>query len=351
MRLVKKIVSCILVLSILFSVMCVGTVNSYAARGSYSVTLDADKDGYFLKFVADKYTDVAKSYNKRTMPLFGLYFYCKEYTYFLDVCLLPTITQYSLERKPANSSKDFRSFLGIEEDTSSPNSSLTIVFRPAKHERESLEYDEFLEDMKTCSKIKFKYDVFLDDFIYDELQINLRCTSAARNYTRVKDISSLKMSDISDCVYTGEEIEPKSLKIKDGDKTLKKGTDYTVTYENNKDIGKATAIIEGKGNYSGSKKVYFKIVPKKTALKVTKKTNSRIKLTWNEVDNADGYVIYCSTNGGKYKKIKTVYSGKRTITLKNFDYKNNTYKFKIKVFTEVDSERYYSAFSKVKKVS
>lgn len=56
--------------------------------------------------------------------------------------------------------------------------------------------------------------------------------------------------------YTGYKLEP-ALKVtaKNDGKTvsLKKGTDYTVTYKNNvKCGGKATIIIKGKGNYSGS---------------------------------------------------------------------------------------------------
>lgn len=40
---------------------------------------------------------------------------------------------------------------------------------------------------------------------------------------------------------------------------LKEGTDYTLTYSNNTEIGKADVIITGKGEYSGKKKVSFNI--------------------------------------------------------------------------------------------
>ncbi len=44
--------------------------------------------------------------------------------------------------------------------------------------------------------------------------------------------------------------------------TLKKNTDYTVTYENNTEIGTATVTITGKGNYTGTLTKTFKIVEK-----------------------------------------------------------------------------------------
>ena len=46
---------------------------------------------------------------------------------------------------------------------------------------------------------------------------------------------------------------------------LTAGTDYTVAYTDNKAIGKATATVTGKGNYTGTKSVQFNIIPDPTA--------------------------------------------------------------------------------------
>ena len=51
----------------------------------------------------------------------------------------------------------------------------------------------------------------------------------------------------------------------DGTKTLAKGTDYTVAYTGNINVGTATATITGTGNYSGTKNQTFKIVAKSVA--------------------------------------------------------------------------------------
>lgn len=59
--------------------------------------------------------------------------------------------------------------------------------------------------------------------------------------------------------YKGKAVKPK-LKVKVSGVTLKKGRDYSVSYKKNKKRGKATITIKGKGNYTGTKKVTFKIV-------------------------------------------------------------------------------------------
>ena len=66
-----------------------------------------------------------------------------------------------------------------------------------------------------------------------------------------KDISQASVDAIPDQIYTGAAIQP-SVTIKDGDKTLTEGTDYTATYQDNTNIGTATVTITGKGSYTGS---------------------------------------------------------------------------------------------------
>ncbi len=51
--------------------------------------------------------------------------------------------------------------------------------------------------------------------------------------------------------YDGTAKTP-TVTIKDGDKTLKNGTDYTLKYDNNTAIGTATVTITGKGSYVGT---------------------------------------------------------------------------------------------------
>ncbi len=58
--------------------------------------------------------------------------------------------------------------------------------------------------------------------------------------------------------YTGSALTP-SPTVTLGGKVLKRGTDYTVSYANNKNAGTATVTVTGKGDYTGSAKGTFKI--------------------------------------------------------------------------------------------
>lgn len=61
----------------------------------------------------------------------------------------------------------------------------------------------------------------------------------------------------------GEPVEP-VVTVKFGGNILQKDTHYTVEYRNNRNVGTATAVITGKGDYAGTKKVTFKIAPTAT---------------------------------------------------------------------------------------
>lgn len=78
-----------------------------------------------------------------------------------------------------------------------------------------------------------------------------------------KDISTLTISDIADKPYTGQAIEPE-IKIKDGTKDLVKDLDFNVIYQNNIEVGQATATIMGIGDYEGRVEKTFNIVEVKT---------------------------------------------------------------------------------------
>ena len=74
--------------------------------------------------------------------------------------------------------------------------------------------------------------------------------------------------DMNDCTatlerssfsYDGEEHAP-TITVTNGGKPMTEGTDYTVTYLNNREVGKASAEIVGKGCFVGSKTVEFDII-------------------------------------------------------------------------------------------
>lgn len=73
-----------------------------------------------------------------------------------------------------------------------------------------------------------------------------------------KDITKLGSLLFSDVTYNGNP-QQRDFEIKDGNYTLIKNTDYTVSYENNTNVGTAKIIIEGINNYKNSKEYTFNI--------------------------------------------------------------------------------------------
>ena len=93
------------------------------------------------------------------------------------------------------------------------------------------------------------------------------------------------------------------------DATFKKNKDYTISVSGkHKSIGKYTCTIKFKGNYTGTVKKTFKIVPKKVkGVKTSKRKTTSIYATWSKVKGAQGYKVYrYSYKDGKYKHYKTV---------------------------------------------
>ncbi len=79
-----------------------------------------------------------------------------------------------------------------------------------------------------------------------------------------KSASTLTIDPIANQTYTGSALIP-SVILKDGSLTLTLGTDYTIAYSNNTNVGTATATITGIGNYTGTKTQTFVIVAKATS--------------------------------------------------------------------------------------
>ena len=79
---------------------------------------------------------------------------------------------------------------------------------------------------------------------------------------------SVSISAVGRQTYTGREIKP-TPKLRFGGARLVQGTDYELSYSNNVRTGRATITITGKGNFSGSCDLSFRIVeaPEETSAK------------------------------------------------------------------------------------
>jgi hypothetical protein len=82
-----------------------------------------------------------------------------------------------------------------------------------------------------------------------------------QTFSIVKLVSSTTIDPIANQTYSGTAIAPSAV-VKDGNTTLTLGTDYTVAFTNNTNVGTATVTITGAGNFTGTKSQTFTIVAK-----------------------------------------------------------------------------------------
>lgn len=172
-----------------------------------------------------------------------------------------------------------------------------------------------------------------------------------------KAISKAKVSSIATQTYTGKAIKP-SLTVKYGSKTLKSGTDYTVKYANNKNVGVATVTITGKGSYTGTVKKTFTIRPKSTTISKIAPASKRFTIKWKKQSvQTTGYQIQYSTSSKfEAKKTETMTVRKPSeISAKVLRLKGATkYYVRIRTYKNVKvngkSRNIFSAWSKAKTV-
>lgn len=75
-------------------------------------------------------------------------------------------------------------------------------------------------------------------------------------------LESCTVSDIPDQTFTGKAITPQ-ITVKDGDRILQEGTDFSVMFSNNTDVGEAAATLVGMGDYVGTVTKTFLVDPAK----------------------------------------------------------------------------------------
>ena len=95
-------------------------------------------------------------------------------------------------------------------------------------------------------------------------------------------ITESAQTDLSECtvtleqavyIFTGENIIP-GVTVKDGEKFLTEGTDYSLTCSNNRNAGTASAVMEGMGDYTGSLTKTFTIAKADQAIEASISSSS-----------------------------------------------------------------------------
>ena len=119
-----------------------------------------------------------------------------------------------------------------------------------------------------------------------------------------KSISSASVSlSIATYSFDGKFKTP-SVTVKLGSTALRKGIDYVVSYRNNKNVGKATVVITGKGLYAGTITRTFVINPAKQEIQKLTAKSKGFYIDYAAKGHATGYEIQYATNSSFLAEIK-----------------------------------------------
>lgn len=167
----------------------------------------------------------------------------------------------------------------------------------------------------------------------------------------IPHISSVSLSK-TEYNYNGKKKTPSVTVLDSMGAKLTKDTDYTVTYGSGcKNVGKYGVTITYKGNYSGSKTLYFTILPKTTKITKTTAKKNQITIKWNKISaQRTGYQIqYSKKSNFSSKKSVKIKTNTTSTTIKKLT-KNKKYYIRIRTYKTINSKTYYSAWSAVKSV-
>ena len=175
--------------------------------------------------------------------------------------------------------------------------------------------------------------------------------SVSKTFKIKNNFKKATVSGISNKSYTGKNIT-QSITVKYNGKTLKNGTDYTVSYSSNKKIGTATVKIAGKGSYTGTITKTFKINPAKQEIQKLTAKSKAFFVDWAQKGSASGYEIQYATNS-KFTSAKkvTITSNKTDKTTVSKLSGKKKYYVRVRSYTTVKGTKYYGAWSASKSVT
>lgn len=148
--------------------------------------------------------------------------------------------------------------------------------------------------------------------------------------------------------YTGRWVKP-NVTLKVGKVKLKKNRDYTLVYRNNLQIGKASVVIRGMGNFTGKKTITFKIVPQTPKIQKFKKNKKSFVITYSSGKMVHGYRMEVSTASSfaAKKTQKYILNGNR---FEACGLKKGTYYIRVKAYYSKKGKRYESGYTSKRKI-
>lgn len=164
------------------------------------------------------------------------------------------------------------------------------------------------------------------------------------------DISQCSVKYTSVYTYTGKAITP-AVAVSLNGKNLIKGTDYTVEYLNNTDIGTAIILIKGTGGYTGTLSRSFVITgPSVKAPSGFTNTNSSptvVRLDWNKVSGVSGYKLQKWNSQKKVWETYKIFSADTVRHNQGGLREGTTLKYRIQSYKRIGNRTFYSTWSEI----
>lgn len=204
-----------------------------------------------------------------------------------------------------------------------------------------------VQNGKSCT-LKANSIYYIDLNIHSGAVVLDNVTFSVSPVINTTPISKAKIS-VGTLSYTGANVKP-SVTVKNGAKTLRKNTDYTISYTKASKVGSAVKVtINGKGNYSGKMVKTAYIVPAKPVISSTTGGKKKLTVSYKKTVGATGYQIAYSTSQNKdYKYINAgKNSSKKTISKLRSGKK---YYVKVRAYKTINGKKYYGNYSKTTSV-
>ncbi|MGI6721333.1 MAG: hypothetical protein ACOX4I_02060 [Anaerovoracaceae bacterium] len=169
-------------------------------------------------------------------------------------------------------------------------------------------------------------------------------------------LSGVVAGKLADRTYTGRAIYPTvSGLLSYGGKDLLINSDFSYSLHSNVYPGRASVVLTGMGNYTGTRTIYFNIkvkAPSRPAIrKLRSKRKGQLTVTWKAVSGASGYQVVTGRNKSCSKSRRVKYSRYRKsgVTFKKLK-RRKAYYVKVRAYKTVKGRKYYGSYSKVKKI-
>ena len=141
-----------------------------------------------------------------------------------------------------------------------------------------------------------------------------------------------------------------SIIVKYGKTKLRKDTDYSIAYKNNKDVGMASVVVSGKGKYVGSATISFKINPQKVSdITLTNIGIGKFEIEARPVAQAGGYQ-YSWSRKSDFSDANNKYSAGTRLILQNAAL-GKKYYVRVRAYKKDGTNTLYGTWSSTKAIT